>query len=240
MWRRTAIGATLAAALLAAAPAAQAQDSSVAINLGYFALRGQDSRVAGDVLNANRCIDTTFTCEPLLFDIKDFNGFTISGDYILGLGDFFEATGGVGFYQHTVPSVYEFLTNSDGSEIQQDLKLRVVPITATVRFIPTTRLAAVQPYIGVGVAFLNWKYTETGDFVDTSDNSIFRTTYDASGTQVAPVGLFGVKFPLGGNKFLLGGEARYQKAEADLPTGFVGDKIDLGGWTYSGTLQFRF
>ena len=56
--------------LLAAAPAARAQDQSVAINLGYFALRGQDSRAAGDVLNANRCIDTTFSCEPLLFDMN--------------------------------------------------------------------------------------------------------------------------------------------------------------------------
>src|SRR5436190_10474761 len=163
MWRRTAIGVTLAVGLLAAAPAAWAQDSSVAINLGYFALRGQESRAAGDVLNANRCIDTTFSCEPLLFDIKDFNGFTISGDYILGLGDYFEATGGLGYYQNTVHSVYEFLTNADGPEIQQDLKLREVPITATVRFIPTTRLAAAQPYIAVGAASLNCQATEAYD-----------------------------------------------------------------------------
>lgn len=240
MWRRTAIGLALAAGLLGVAPAASAQDSSLAINIGYFALKGQDSRVAGDVMNANRCIDTTFSCEPLLFDVKDFNYGTVSADWILGLGDYFEASAGIGIYQRTVPSVYEFLTNSDGSEIAQDLKLRVVPITATVRFIPTTRLAAVQPYIGVGVAFLNWRYTESGDFVDTSDDSIFRSTYEANGTKAAPVLLGGVKAPLGGKKFLIGGEVRYQKADAKLPDGFVGDTIDLGGFTYSGTLQFRF
>jgi hypothetical protein len=119
-----------------------------------------------------------------------------------------------------------------------------VPITATVRFVPTSRLAAVQPYIGVGVSFLNWRYTETGDFVDTTDNSIFRFTYEADGWKAVPVVLGGVKFPLGSDKFLLGGEVRWQEGDAELPTGgddgFISDRIDLGGFTYSAVLQFRF
>jgi hypothetical protein len=243
MWRQTAIGLGLTVGLLGMAPAASAQDSSLAVNIGYFALKSQDNRVAGDILNAERCIDTTFTCEPLLFDVKDFNRATVSADWIIGLGDYFEASAGIGIYQRTVPSVYELVTNSDGSEIEQDLKLRIVPITATVRFIPTSRLAAVQPYIGAGVALLSWRYTESGEFVDTSDYTIFRTTYEANGTEVAPVVIAGLKAPVGGNKFLLGGEVRWQKAEATLPTGpgeFISDKLDLGGFTYSGVLQFRF
>ena len=243
MWRRTAVGLILGAAVLAAAPAAHAQDHSLIVNLGYFALKGADSRVDGDILNAERCIDTTFACEPLLFQVKDFNNGTISADWVVGLGDFFEATGGIGYYQETTPSVYEFLTNTDGSEIVQDLKLRVVPITLTARFIPTTRLAAVQPYIGVGVSFLNWRYSEIGDFVDTSDNSIFRATYEADGWKTVPVVLGGVKFPLGGDKFLLGAEVRWQTGDAKLPTGtdgFISDRIDLGGFTYSGLFQVRF
>ena len=244
MWRQTAIVLALAAGLLGVAPVASAQDSSLAINFGYFALRGQDSRVTGDILNAERCIDTTFACEPLLFQVKDFNNGTIGADWVIGLGDYFEATAGIGYYQETVPSIYEFVTNSDGSEIQQDLKLRVVPITATVRFIPTSRLGAIQPYIGAGVAFLNWRYSESGDFVDTSDYSVFRPEpYEADGWKTAPVVVGGVKAPIGGNKFLLGGEIKYQWADAELPVGsdgFISDRIDLGGFTYSGVLQFRF
>jgi outer membrane protein W len=242
MWRRTAVGLICAAAALAAAPAAQAQDQSLIVNFGYFALKGQDSRVAGDILNAERCIDTTFACEPLLFDVKDFNNGTFSADWVVGLGDYFEATGGIGFYQETTPSVYEFLTNSDGSEINQDLKFRMVPITVTARFVPTTRLASVQPYIGVGVSFVNWRYSETGEFVDTTDNSIFRATYEADGWKTLPVVLGGVKFPLGGDRFLLGGEVRWQTGDAELPAeaGFISDRIDLGGFTYSGLFQIRF
>jgi outer membrane protein W len=238
-----AFGLAVAAVLFGTVPAASAQDSSLALNLGYFALKGQDSRVDGDILNAERCIGTTGSCEPLLFDVKDFNNGTVSADWIVGLGDYFEVSAGVGIYQRTVPSVYEFLTDVDGSEIEQDLKLRVVPITATVRFVPTSRLAAVQPYIGVGVSFLNWRYSETGDFVDTADDSIFRYTYEADGWKTVPVVLGGVKFPLGGDKFLLGGEVRWQEGDAELPTGtdgFISDRIDLGGFTYSATMQFRF
>jgi hypothetical protein len=83
-----------------------------------------------------------------------------------------------------VPSIYALVTRPDGSEIQQDLKLRIVPITGLVRFIPTGRHAAVQPYFGVGVAALKWHYAESGEFVDPSDGSIFRAQYIADGTEV--------------------------------------------------------
>jgi len=244
MWRHLLVGLGIVGAVAAVPPAAFAQDSSFAVNFGYFALRGEDSRPEGDVLNANRCIDVTFDCEPLLFDIGDFNGATISGEYLLGIGDYFEVSAGIGFYQKTVPSVYEFLTDVDDSEIEQDLKLRVVPMTATIRFIPTGRASGVQPYIGVGLAVLPWKYSETGEFVDTGDYSIFRATYVADGTEVGPLVLGGIKFPIAGHKVLFGGEVRYQQAEADLPDEFLGvngtEKIDLGGFTYSAVLQLRF
>ena len=83
--------------LLAAAAPAQAQDQGFSVSLGYFAPRGEDSRVSGDVLNANRCIDTTFLCEPLLFDVGDFGGATIGGEYLIGIGKYVEAGVGVGF-----------------------------------------------------------------------------------------------------------------------------------------------
>jgi hypothetical protein len=243
MRRRSAAGLVFAVAVLAAVPAAHAQDHSVIVNFGYFSLKGPDSRVDGDILNAERCLDVTFACEPLLFQIEDFNNGTVSADWVVGLGDYLEATAGIGIYQETTPSVYEFLTNDNGSEIEQELKLRIMPITLTARFIPTTRLAKVQPYIGVGVAFLNWRYSEIGDFVDTADNSIFRASYEADGWETVPVVLGGVKFPLGTDKFLLGGEVRWQTGDAELPTGpegFISDRIDLGGFTWSGLLQVRF
>lgn len=240
MWRRLMVGVAAMAAVMVAAPPVQAQDHSFSINLGYFTPRAEDARVSGDTLNANRCFDVTFFCEPLLFRVSDFNGGHISGEWLVGVGEFFEVGAGIGFYRRTVPSIYELVEDIDGTEIEQDLRLRIVPLTATVRFMPTGRRASIQPYVGVGVGLLNWRYSEAGEFVDTSDYTIFRSTYEADGNALGPIVLGGVKGPIG-DRFLLGGEIRYQRGEGDLPADdFVGDRIDLGGLTYQAVLQFRF
>jgi hypothetical protein len=240
MWRSIVTSVGLAVALTAAAPA-QAQDHTLGFNLGYFTLRGADSRVEGDVLNANRCIDSTSVCEPLWFDVDDFNNVTIGAEWLFGLGEFFEAGAGIGYYQRTVPTIYEFVTSETGAEIEQELKLRTVPITATVRFVPTGRRAGVQPYLGVGVGFINWKYSEVGSFVDTSDGAIFNARYVADGTTTGGLVLGGVR-GLVSDSFLIGGEVRYQWAATDLPSevDFVGDRLDLGGFTYQAVFQVRF
>ncbi len=210
---------------------ARAQQS-VTFNFGYFAVRGEDSRVAGDVLFENR--------NYLFFAVKDFSGATFGGEYLVNIGDFLEAGAGVNYYARTVPSVYDQWVNSDGSEIQQDLRLRVVPISATVRVLLLGRHAPVQPYVGGGVGLFRWRYSETGDFVDFTDGSVFRSRYEAQGTAVGPVAVFGVRF-VGGRHLGLGLEVRYQKAEGKLDaTQFYGDRIDLGGFNTLGTIQVRF
>jgi hypothetical protein len=207
---------------------------SVGFNLGYFAVRGEADRVEGDVLVED--------LSSLAFRIGDFSGFTFGGEWLYGIGDFIETGVGLGYYQKTVPSVYDDFVNVDGSEIAQDLKLRIMPITATVRFLPTGRGSAVQPYIGAGVGFFNWKYSESGEFVDFSDGSIFREQYRADGTAVGPVVVGGLRFPVG-DAFLTGIEFRWQKADGDtdrVESGLLGDKIDLGGWSTSWTMHIRF
>lgn len=233
--------ATGAAALLLTAVPASAQiyrvgrdepNNAISFNVGYFALRGFDSRDADDVLLAD--------LDDLAFDIKDFNGPTVGGEYLFGLGEFLEGGVGVGYYQRTVPSVYADFVNENGTEIEQELKLRVVPIEATVRFLPIGRGAAVQPYVGAGIGFYNFRYSEVGDFVDFSDGAIFSDRFIDSGTAVGPVILGGVRVPVG-DAVTVGGELRYRKAKGDInEDGFLADKIDLGGLTTSFTVGFRF
>ena len=103
--------------------------NSVGFNLGYFAVRGEDVRIDDDVLLAN--------LDDLAFEIGDFSGFSFGGEWLYGIGDFIEAGVGVNYYQKTVPSLYRDFVDVDGTEILQDLKLRVLPITATVRFLPS-------------------------------------------------------------------------------------------------------
>jgi hypothetical protein len=215
---------------LAASPSASAQQS-LNLFIGGFSPRAEDARDRNDVLVQN--------LNFLAFDIKDFNGATLGGEWLVGLGRNFEGCLGVGFYSRSVPTVYLNFVNANGSEIEQSLNLRVVPFTATVRFLPIGRHNGIEPYIGAGVGVLNYRYSESGQFLAT-DNSIFRGTFVGSGTATGPVVLGGVRVPLGAWGF--GGEIRYQSAKGDLPADqdFAGSKIDLGGFNYLFTLNVRF
>jgi hypothetical protein len=220
-------------ASLLGADSAFAQQQQLNFSFGLFAVRGEDARVEGDALVVNR--------DLYLFDFKDFNGPSIGADYLVGLGDYFEVGAGIGYTSRAVDTIYDDFVRPDGTEIEQQLKLRVVPMTATVRVLPLGHTTPFQPYIGGGIGIYNWRYSETGDFVNFSvvGQPVFRESYAASGTSIGPVAVFGLRFPVG--NAIVGGEMRYQKAEGDLDErDFLGPKIDLGGFHYSATVGFRW
>ena len=212
------------------APPASAQQS-VNVFVGGFRPRTEVS--SSDVLARNS--------DFLDFDIRDFNGATIGAEWLVGLGDWFDAGIGASFYQRTAPAVYFDYVNANGTEIEQDLKLRIVPVTATMRFLPLGHRGLVRPYIGAGVGIFSWRYSESGQFVDFDNhNTIFPGTFVGSGTTTGPVVLGGLTFPIG--KLDVGGEVRYQRAKGNLPAseGFGGSTIDLGGVNYLFVVNFRF
>jgi hypothetical protein len=229
MTHRTLIAAGIIAGTLLAAPARAQQ--AFDLNLGYFSARAEDGRVDGDVLVINRSY--------LLFDIGDFDGFLGEAGWSVELGKYFETGVGVGFFQRTVPAVYADYVHPDGDEIYQELKLRNFPLTVALQMFPVGHRRVVQPYVGVGLGINFWRYSETGEFVDFTDYSTFSESFVQSGTAVGPVGLFGVRARVG-QRGDLGVELRYQWAEGDLNEDFLGDKLDLGGYSILSTIKFRF
>ncbi len=221
----------LALVLGAATAAPAAAQQSLSFHIGGFDPRSADARVPGDVLVNNLSF--------LAFNISDFKSASIGGEYLVGLGDKFEGGLGIGFQTRTVPTVYLDFVNANGREIEQDLKLRVVPFSATVRFLPLGHHDAVTPYIGAGAGVFVWRYSEAGEFLAT-DSTIFPATFVGSGTTTGPVILGGLRAPVA--SWDLGFEVRYQDAKGDLPAdqGFSGRKIDLGGFTYAFTANVRF
>ena len=218
------------AALLGPAAQADAQQT-FNFSLGYFTPRGEDARAEGDVINANRNF--------LAFDVSDFNSASIGGEWLVPLGDFVEAGAGVSFSRRTVASVYNDFVDIDGSEIEQDLRLRLVPVAFTVRVLPLGQRNALQPYIGAGLGIINWRYSESGEFIDFANNrEIFRDQYVAEGSETGPVVVAGLRF--GGQSVSAGGEIRYHSAEGELDERFAGPRLDLGGWTYNFTIGVRF
>jgi hypothetical protein len=229
--RCMATGAVVCMAMLAWAQPAHAQQQTVNFTIGYLTPHGEDARTAGDVLNANR--------DFLFFDIRDFNTASVGGEWLFPLGQYIEGGMGVSFSTRSVPSVYQDFVDSDGTEVDQDLKLRMVPFTFSVRLLPLGQHTAFQPYIGGGVGVIAWRYSESGEFIDfNAANTIFRDSFVATGTNAGPVVLGGVRFA--GHSTSAGFEIRYQNAEGDLPRDFAGPKIDLGAWTYNFTFGVRF
>jgi opacity protein-like surface antigen len=232
--------ATLCAPAAASAQIRQVSSSTdggkqtVNFTVGWFALKGLDSRIDDDVLLAE-----LLGPQPLLFEIKDLNSVPVGGEYLFGVGSRFEAGIGIAYSQRAVDSVYAHLTHADNTEIRQELKLRQVPVTFTGRFLLLPRGSVVEPYIGGGIVATRWRYSEIGEFV-ADNRDIFPARYIADGTSVGPTILGGLRAPFG--HMSVGGEVRWQQLEAKglLDEGFLTDRLDLGGWTTTFTFGVRF
>ena len=211
---------------------------SVNFYLGGFVPRSADARDPDDVLLNN--------LDVFNFDLGAFKGVTFGGEWLVGVSRFAEVGLGVGYYSQTVASAYWDYENTDGSDIQQDLSLRMVPFTATVRWLPLGRQGGLVPYVGAGVGIIQFRYRESGDFVDFSDCardgscSLFNDTFTGSGAATGPLILGGARVPVG--PVQIGGEIRYQHAKGELPASedFAGSRIDLGGFSYLVTVNVRF
>lgn len=218
-----------------AVPASAQVVQALHIGGGGFLPRAYDGRIPGDVLVED--------LNSLAFKIKDLNSGQLFGEWLLEYGNHIELGASVGYYRGSAPTVYRDLTHPNGSEIEQQLRLRIVPFTAMVRFLPVGRPSGVQPYVGIGLSALRYRYAESGEFVDYSDYSTFQTRYIATGTGVGPVWAAGIRFPLNGDIWALTTEWRYQMGSGKtggLANGFLNEKIDLGGSNVNVGLLVRF
>ena len=234
----------------AAAPASAQVVHSIGFGAGLFWPRGESSRVEGDVLVANLNQPLIPNVSPpsttsLEYEINDFRSFPVYGEYNLTFGKV-EASFGFAYSQRKVDSRYRDLVNEARgfTDIEQDLSLRMMPFTAVVRFLPLSNAAGFQPYVGGGLTVINFRYSESGEFVDPSDPNnleIFHETYVATGNAVGGVILGGIRIPMGGDVYGFQVEARYQFASGDTSgVGLLGDKIDLSGTNITAGFIIRF
>ena len=220
-----------------AAPIASAQQS-VGFYIGGFTPRALDARPDDDVLVQNGTFLSTLN-RTRGIDIGEFNHVTVGGEWLFAFTRHLEGGLGLGFYQRAVPTLYTDLVNINGTDIEQTLKLRIIPFTATIRVAPFGNDGPIQPYIGAGVGVYRWRYSETGDFVFPG-NDIDHRNFVASGAATGPTILGGVRVPIGSAG--IGFEIRHQSAEGTVPADelFTEGKIDLGGYNYLFTMNFRF
>jgi len=227
-----------------ATPSASAQQT-VNFFVGGFVPTPVDARgaISGGLSSDILARDRDF----FSFRFDRLTGPTFGGEYLIGLGDFFDAGASVGFYQQTVPAVdRNYVDTLTGANIPADFKLRIVPFTATFRVLPLGHRSPIVPYFGGGVGVYGWRYSESGTFVDytpplSRNPRTFNGTFVGSGSAVGPVVLGGIRVPVG--PLAPGFEVRWQKGQADLPGPpefEPGRTIDLGGLSYLFTFAIRF
>jgi len=247
-------GLSLAILTGLARPAAAQVVHSISFGAGMFQPRSEASRATGDVLVADLHQPVIAGTVPpitasLAFDMNDFRSFPVFAEWHIGFGDHVEIGVGGGYVNQTVHSVYRDMVNghgtdttADDTEIPQTLRLQNIPVSCVVRFLGG-KIGHFQPYAGGGIVVSFFNYTESGEFVDTSDFTVFSDKFQVKDIAFGPVILGGVRCPLGGDVYALNFEGRYQWSVGNTggaAAGFLGDKIDLSGWALTSSFLIRF
>jgi len=218
----------LSAGLLLAAPAALGEG-------------GLDVRVGAFLPDAKGNI---FADTQELFGTKkaDWRGVSGGVDFNLGLSSNVELGFGIDAYSRTLDTVYVDFERPSGDDINQTLKLTVVPLSVSLKVVANNHRGAVSPYLLAGVDAYFWQYEEDGDFIDfgSPDLEIGSDFFESSG--VAPgfhVG-GGVRVPVG-DDIKITAEARYNFAkEVDMGDDFSRNRIDVSGLAVTVGVNVRF
>jgi hypothetical protein len=245
--RRATLSLTLLALVLAGASRAGA--GGLDLRIGAFFPRGQETLFQDlNSLYYKLGEDPTQGVVP-----SDFDGVYGGVEYNQVLTDYVELGVHLDGYGRTVDTSYRDYTWDDHSEIRQSLKLSMVPLGVTIRFLPTSKRTKIAPYVGGGVDAVYYQYEEFGDFVCFPPSSgDCRFDYDVVPNHFQGDGAaFGVH-ALGGLRvylnrdFAIVGEGRYQWAEDDMGDDFAPNepglinRIDLSGWTVTVGVHVRF
>jgi hypothetical protein len=178
---------------------------------------------------------------------SDWVGFAGGVEYNHVLVENFEIGLHVDGYSRTLETSYRDYEFDDGTEIQQSLRLNIVPVGLTLRLVPTNKRTKIAPYVGGGVDLFYYKYEEWGDFIDFFDPDlpVFNDEFYSDGVAFGFHAAGGARFYFN-RDFALVVEGRYQWAEADMGDDFspnepgLVNRIDLSGPSFTVGLHIRF
>jgi len=227
--------AILTLGVLAALPAT-ARASSLELRIGGFFPRADSNlfRDDSDLYTVNK---------------SDWQGVYGGAEFSFTPSDHFEVGIHLDGYGRQVDTNYRDYVRPSGREIQQSLKLTLVPLGATLRFLPADRYATVSPYVGIGPDLVFYKYEEFGDFIDFQSPGpgldILADDFVSEGAHAGFHVTGGLRVRVG-HDFSILGEGRYQWAKATLGDDFSPQpgqdalRLDMSGWSAVVGLSIRF
>ena len=198
---------------------------------------GLEVRLGGFVPRAKSIL---FDDSVTLYSVekKDFAGAFGGIEFTQNLHRNIELALAVEGYGTEKPTFYRDFTRPSGREIEQTLRLVIVPASAIVRLVPGGRYRKVTPYAGVGVAAMFWQYEEFGDFIDFGDRGrpVIFDSFKSNGVKPGLVLNAGIRYRLN-EDFELTADVRNFAARQRMKGDFAPNEIDLSGT--AATLGFR-
>jgi hypothetical protein len=170
----------------------------------------------------------------------DFEDTVFGADYIKMLNERWGAMFTINSFEGESTEAFLDFVDDFGSDILHTTTLETQSLGAGIVYHFLRRGAPVVPYAGFGLAIYGYDLSESGDFIDFDDFSIFSGTFVDSGETLGAFALVGVDVRLS-DELSFFGEARWDAAEADLEGDFRGfGDIDLGGRRLSAGVSYRF
>ncbi len=210
--------------------ASSAWADSLSVRLGVFVPRGQS-----DIWDLNRR-ETTLTTGQMV-------GGTLGVGYDLFAGRWLNAAVAVSFYERDRDVEDRDYVYPDGTPIVRTIQLRIVPLEASLKFLPLGRnRRGAIPYVGAGLGIYFWQYAETGDFVfnrGRRDAFIDFGDFRAEGQDLGWHVMAGLQIPIG-RRMTFDAEAKYTGLDGKLGPDFDPSfqPIDLSGWAFTGGISF--
>ena len=191
-----------------------------------------------------------FVTDQLTLENGDFNAPAISGEIGFILTPRVEVLGGVEWSKSKTPSEYRRFVDNSNLPITQETSLENLHLSGSIRFAlrprgqSLSRLAwiprAVTPYVGAGAGAVRYEFTQSGDFVDFVDLSVFPDLFVSKGWAPSAHVFGGADLQIFRLMFLQL-EARYLWSSGELGPDFIDfDPIDLAGFRTTAGISVVF
>ncbi len=191
-----------------------------------------------------------FTTTNLTIARNDFSSFSGAADIAVRVRPRLDVIVGVGRAQRRIPSEFRKFIDNNDRPIEQVTTLRRVPVTLGVRYAlrpPGERIstfawipARFTPWIGAGGGVMNYRFAQTGDFVNFTTFAVFKDSYAAKGNAPMAYANVAAEFMLS-TRIALTSDIRYSVACGTLGGSFERfDKIDLSGAAATMGLTLRY
>lgn len=190
-----------------------------------------------------------FVTDELTLDRSDFSSPTFGAFLAFRLSGRNDLVFDAGYSTTSRNSEFRDWVDQNDLPIQQTTSLRRIPLTVGLRHYITSRGRSIGRfawiparralYVGIGGGMMEYKFRQTGDFIDFTTLNVFDDEFVSQAWTPVATASAGLDLGVGLNT-MANVELRYTWAQGPMSSDFVGfDRIDLSGLALTAGLSFR-